>query len=181
MRSRKRPLLTQRRDPMIVRRLVLLCLGVALLGLSPSAQSDPPRDAPAARKDRHALLVAVTYYENLPESRHLRGPANDVLLIRKLLLDKLGFSPDQVVVLSEQEGKDRGKDYLPTKKNIERQFKRLAEVAKAGDQVMICMGGHGSQQPEQPNSPDPEPDGLDETFLPRDVGKWDSANGTVKN
>ena len=70
---------------------------------------------------------------------------------------------------------------MPTRANIEREFKRLTKVVKPGDQVMIVMGGHGSQQPEKPNSPDPEPDGLDELFLPRDVGKWDGDTGSVKN
>src|SRR5437870_1015166 len=73
----------------------------------------------------------------------------------------------------------RGKDFLPTRANIERQFRRLAQVANAGDQVVIHMGGHGSQQPEKKDSPDPEPNGLDEVFLPRDVGAWNET--TIKN
>src|SRR5208283_1122233 len=84
--------------------------------------------------------------------------------------------------LSEQEGKDRGRDYLPTRANIQREFARLAEVAQPGDQVMILMGGHGSQQPESEaskNGPDPELEGLDQIFLPRDTGVWDGEKRTV--
>lgn len=133
------------------------------------------------RKDRHALLVGVSFYENLPKNKHLIGPANDVLLMRQLLLDKFQFSPDRIVVLSEQEGKERGKNAYPSRANIEREFKRLAAVVQPGDQVVIHLGGHGSQQPEDKTSPDPEPDGLDEIFLPRDVGAWNASKGTVAN
>jgi hypothetical protein len=135
----------------------------------------------AARDDRHALLVGVTYYENLPKGRHLTGPGNDVVLMRRLLIDKLRFRSDRVVVLSEEQGKERGKDFLPTKANIAREFQRLAVAAKRGDHVVIHLSGHGSQQPEDMHSPDPEPDGLDEIFLPRDVGAWNDLKGTVTN
>jgi Caspase domain len=142
--------------------------------------SQPGKENTGPRKDRHALLVGVTYYENKPE-KSLIGPGNDVLLVRKLLLDKFQFGPDQIVVLSEAEGKNKGKDFLPTRANIEREFKRLALVVKPGDQVVIHLSGHGSQQPEQKDSADPELDGLDEIFLPRDVGAWDGASGSLKN
>ena len=155
---------------MIGRRLALLCLAAALLFLTDAVRSEP---ASAPRKDRHALLVAVSYYENLPESKHLKGPANDVELVRKLLIEKLQFSPDQIVVLSEQAGKEKGKDFLPTRKNIQHEFARLARVARAGEQVLIHMGGHGSQQPE--------PDGLADIFLPRDAGRWNGPKNTVEN
>jgi len=162
-----------------------LCLGVALCLPHPSAVPEAsatgqaPSDGP--RQDRHALLVGVSFYESLPESKHLRGPANDVKLVRKLLIEKFHFRPDQIVVLSEEEGSRRGKDYLPTRANIAREFERLAKVVKPKDQVVILLGGHGSQQPEDPNSPDPEPDGLDEIFLPRDIGMCDQATRKVPN
>ena len=159
----------------------LFLLLVVLFLLPGPGRAQVDKSAPGARKDRHALLIGVTFYENLPKVKHLAGPANDVLLMRKLLIEKFQFSPEQVVVLSEQQGKERGKDLLPTRANIEREFKRLALVAQAGDQVVIHMGGHGSQQPEDKTAPDPEPDGLDEIFLPRDVGAWNAGKGTVLN
>jgi hypothetical protein len=134
-----------------------------------------------ARKDRHALIVGVSYYENLPKHLHLKGTSNDVELVRRLLLDKLEFGPERIAVLSDAEGKRRGKDYLPTRANIAREFKRLAKVVAPNDQVFIHIGGHGSQQPEDKNAPDPEPDGLDEIFLPRDCGSWESATQKVAN
>jgi len=162
-----------------------------------SAKPDKPAestrsDKAEVRKNAHDLLVGVTFYEHLPESRHLVGPGNDVEMMYTVLTEKFHFSPDQIVKLSEKEGKDKGKDFLPTKANIKREWARLAQVAKEGDYVLIHMGGHGSQQPEDPPAKaklfgdpalvsEPEPDGLDEIFLPRDVGKWEGGSGTVQN
>ena len=163
------------------RRSILLCLCLSFMYRSSATRSEPVKSDPAPRKDRHALLVAVTNYENLPESKHLKGPANDAELLHKLLVEKLQFSPDRITVLSEKAGKAKGADYLPTKNNIEREFARLAGVAKPGDQVLIHLGGRGGQQPEQPGTPLPNPDGLVDTFLPRDVGRWDGIKVIVEN
>src|SRR5207248_7044693 len=109
-----------------------------LLALLPGESwSQGVQSAAVPRKDRHALLVGVTFYENLPKSKHLAGPGNDVQLMRKLLIDKMQFSPEQIVILSEQEGSRRGKEFYPTRANIEREFKRLARIAQAGEQVVI--------------------------------------------
>jgi hypothetical protein len=165
---------------MTLRQLVVT-LAASLLSFVGIGHSQPSANEAAPRDDRHALLVGVTFYENLPKAKHLAGPGNDVVLMRKLLVEKLQFRPEQIVVLSEQQGQERGNDYLPTKANIAREFKRLALVAKPGDHVVIHLGGHGSQQPEDKSAPDPEPDGLDEIFLPRDVGAWDGKKGTIAN
>src|ERR1700677_2091324 len=127
---------------------LFLPLLFGLLSLDVPAYAQQDRPVAVARNDRHALLVGVTFYENLPAAKHLAGPANDVQLVRKMLIEKFQFSPQHIAVLTEQEGKERGKDFLPTRSSIEREFKRLAQVAQAGDQIVIHMGGHGSQQPE---------------------------------
>jgi len=127
------------------------------------------------------LLVGVTVYQNLPPSRHLEGPGNDVELMHKLLVEQLRFSPDQIVTLSEKDGKAKGEDFLPTRANIRREFERLSRAARDGDQVMIHLSGRGSRQPGDPMLPDPEPDGFDKIFLPCDAGRWDDARATVAN
>src|SRR5438045_3359776 len=108
---------------MLMRRLFL-----ALLLIVPSSAL-----AGEPRKDRHALLIGVTFYENLPTAKHLAGPANDVLAVRKLLVDKFQFGPQQITMLSEQEAKQRGRDFYPTRANIERAFQHLAKTVKPGD------------------------------------------------
>ena len=125
----------------------------------------------------HALLIGVTFYENLEKGMHLDGPENDMLLMKELLTKRYGFPEANVRILSEHAGRDN----LPTRKNIEREFKRLAEVVKPGEQAVVVMGGHGSLQPQSDKAPFPQPDGFDRIFLPRDVGKWDNDSGQVPN
>ena len=138
-------------------------------------QDDRPK---AKGSGKHALLIGVTKYDNLPTSLHLSGPANDVRLMRRLLEGDYQFPPDSIVSLTENEGV---RERRPTRANIAREFRRLAELAHEGDQVVILLAGHGAQQPESdpPDPRYPEPDGIDEIFLPADVKKWDrSAEGT---
>ncbi len=132
---------------------------------------------PAGAQTKHALLVGVSDYEHLDPKFNLVGPANDVLLMQDLLETQFGFPKANIKILAEHQGKSG----WGTRANIEAEFKRLAQVAKKGDQVFIMMGGHGSQQPEDPDAKEKEPDGLDEIFLPRDVGTWDGGTGRVKN
>src|SRR5688572_22616962 len=64
---------------------------------------------------RHALLVACTKYDNLDERSHLNGPANDVVLFRKLLEDRYSVDPKAIVTLAEGQA---GASTRPTWKNI---------------------------------------------------------------
>src|SRR5689334_15631320 len=66
---------------------------------------------------RRALLVGVTRYDHLPPSRQLDGPVNDVALFRRLLTERFGFAPGDVVCLTEGEGRA---DRRPTRANVER-------------------------------------------------------------
>jgi len=153
-------------------------LAAWVAGMTLEARGQDARTSRIA--ERHALLVGVTAYANLPESLQLKGPANDVRLMRELLVNRFGFVPDHVRVLAE--GEPDGDAARPTLANIGREFRRLADAARSGDQVVILMAGHGSQQPDQdpPGSDDREPDGLDEIFLPADVGAWSGAIGQVE-
>ena len=118
-------------------------------------------------------------YDRLAESFQLQGPANDVLMVRDLLVRQFGFPKDSVRILAE----GFGAEFRPTRANIQREFQRLTDLARPGDQVVILLAGHGSQQP----GPDPDNPGDGETlrmrkiFLPADVGKWDSGKNTVTN
>jgi len=129
---------------------------------------------------RRALLVGVTRYDNLKERWQLDGPANDVALLRKMLTERFQFPDKNIVALSEAAG---GPDKRPTRGHIEREFRALAGAAQAGDQVVVLLAGHGSQQPEKnpPHPLYPKPDGLDGIVLPADVGSWAGATGAVAN
>ncbi|HEY7153076.1 MAG TPA: caspase family protein, partial [Gemmataceae bacterium] len=134
--------------------------------------------APAPGKEsgrKRALLIGCTKYDKLPERAHLKGPSNDVELMREVLTERFGFADKDIVTLTERpEAAGR-----PTRANIKSQFERLAKEARPGDQVMILLSGHGNQQPD--HEPLDEPDGLDETFLPCDCGPWDADKEMVLN
>lgn len=131
---------------------------------------------------RRALLVGVTEYQNLSKEKWLKGPENDVALAAEVLL-KFGFADKDIVKLTDITAKAKGKILEPTRANIQREFEELAKNAGKDDQVFILMSGHGSQQPAAPvqKSGMMESDGLDETFLPRDIGKWNNESETVAN
>jgi len=171
--------MTFRRTLSVCGRLTLLvaAAGCARRALNAPAAAVEPA-APAT--DGRALLVGVTVYLNLGEAYQLRGPANDVLLMKRLLIDKFSFSPENIVILSEEEGK-KDPSKLPTRANIEREFTALGKSAHSGEQIVISMSGHGSQQPDRPDSKELKPDGMSEIFLPRDVGKWEDGKEAVAN
>jgi hypothetical protein len=141
---------------------------------------EPPVAPPRADANKRALLVGVTKYDHLPESAHLSGPANDVRLLRTTLVERYGFPAAQIVSLTEDESKP---ELRPTRANVAREFKRLAEAARAGEQVVVLLAGHGDRQPESdpPDPVAPEPDGIDEIFLPADVKPWKGHPERVPN
>jgi hypothetical protein len=142
-----------------------------------AGETAPRPDTPSG--GRRALLVGVTRYDHLPAERHLAGPGNDVRAMRQLLRDRYHFPAGNILTLAEGEGAGN----RPTRANIERAFRRLAEAARPGDQVVVLLAGHGDRQPESdpPHPLYPEPDGLDEVFLPADVRGWKGQPERVPN
>lgn len=146
---------------------------------TPQANADPTR---------HALLIGCTNYPGIAvknqagdvlKSYDLRGPANDVPLVEKLLVEQYSFPKTNIVKLVES----ADDDHKPTREHILREFKALADRADAGHRVVITFSGHGTQQPDLDHdlAKDFEPDGFDEILLPSDVGSYDTASKTVKN
>lgn len=125
----------------------------------------------------HALLIGVSGYPSLPESRRLRGPANDVQIMHAGLL-QAGVSAIQIRVLADGVVGSSG---LPTRKAILDALHTLAEKAQPKDWVIVYFSGHGSQQPQfLSKSAYIEPDGFNEIFLPYDIGKWDGSKMAVQ-
>jgi hypothetical protein len=123
-----------------------------------------------AHAENRALLIGVSEYrnENIPD---LRGPVNDVLLMRDVL-KKRGVEDIELLAT----GVDGAEE--PTRANILRGFASLAERTEAGDLVYVHFSGHGSRQLDLQGD---ETDGLDEIFLPSDVEKAPDGSGTVPN
>lgn len=128
----------------------------------------------SACAENYALLVGVSNYPALAQELQLVGPANDVVLMRTLLQSK-GFAQERIRVLAD--GVPGAGD--PTRRNILAGLDRLADQAQPGDFIYLHFAGHGSQQPSPKSKVPPEPDGLDEIFLPRDIGQWDDELATV--
>jgi len=124
----------------------------------------------------YALLVGVSQYPNLDSSMWLDGPHNDVQLFAEFLRGR-GVADADLRVLAD--GVPGAGD--PTKKAILTELDSIAARAQPGDVAFLMFAGHGSQQPAKDDDLRNEPDGLDEIFLARDVGKWDGEIAALPN
>ncbi|MBS0201847.1 MAG: caspase family protein [Planctomycetes bacterium] len=148
---------------------------------TPAEERAEPGETADPDHPRHALLIGCSRYDHLPKSAELRGPVNDVVMMKELLTQRFQFVPGNVITLAEA---GRRNELRPLRANIEREMKRLAEIARPGSQVVVYFSGHGAQQPnDNPDDPDDaEPDGLDELLLPADIKPdKDSDSPTVPN
>jgi hypothetical protein len=128
-------------------------------------------DSTAPQPHKLALLIGAAHYKFLPEADQLKGPDNDIVLMRGLLTDR-GFQVTQLGGAVSQP--------QPTRAAIIAAMQKLAEQANKGDFVFLQFSGHGSQQPEGAVTGYPsKPDGMDETILPTDVRSWDGTAGSV--
>ncbi len=89
---------------------------------------------------RRAVLIGVDEYEEFGD---LRFAGADVELIRSRLLE-LGFAPENVVALTTAAGEENA-DRAPTKRNIERELKRILAASRGGDMIFVMLSGHGFQ------------------------------------
>ncbi len=147
-----------------------------LAGLAAVAGCGGGRQAPAEPPARLALLVGVTDYAPGLPWQPLAGPANDVGLWAGLLTSRFGFTDDGITCLTAA-------TTPPTRANIKQGFERLAADARPGGHVFILLSGHGTEQLDQvpPDPDDPEPNGMDQVFLPSDAGPPDLRTGTIPN
>lgn len=152
---------------------------LVLIGMLFATDQQAFADEQSTEPQKRALLVGCTKYPD--KSMELVGPGNDVVLMRELLTSRFGFNDKNIIVLSEAGGKI---DLRPTRANIVREFERLIATAKRGDQLVISLAGHGSQQVDD-NADDPddnETDGLDEVFCPADVSSLvTDDSGIIRN
>lgn len=115
-----------------------------------------------------AVLVGVSDYLYLDAD--LRGPRNDVALMREVL-EARGVAADAITVLS-QDGQ------VPTRAAILTALDRLADQSGPGDQALFYFSGHGTQAPDRDGD---ELGGYDELFLPADAKGWSQGTGEVEN
>ncbi len=132
---------------------------------------------PAQARENHALLIGANEYPSLAERWWLRGPANDVQLVAGYLTTSapVPFEAANITVLTDGVA---GYD-APTLAAIRSAFADLTTRVKPGDFVYLHFSGHGTQAPAL--DPASELDGLDELFLPVDIGQWSDGVGAVEN
>nr|XP_016502223.1 PREDICTED: metacaspase-3-like [Nicotiana tabacum] len=126
-----------------------------LFNMSPQITMQPP----AVHGRKRAVLCGITYRGH---SKSLKGSINDVLSMRYLLVQKLGFPNASVLVLTEDE-KDPYK--IPTKGNIRSALRWLVHGCQPGDSLVFHYSGHGTRVRDRDGD---EVDGNDESLCPVD-------------
>jgi hypothetical protein len=115
---------------------------------------------------RHALVIGIDDY---PYISKLQGCVNDALLMRRILEQKFGFSPDNITQLLNEQA---------TREAILRELDALVARVGEDDIVVIQYAGHGSQMTDREGD---EPDGLDETIMPYDTEGWRGDNRDISD
>ena len=150
---------------------------VCLLACFTTASAQEPSDTKAVPGVKRAVMVGCTTYDKNP-SKSLKGGGNDVGLMAETLKRHFHFDEANLVRLIE----GHGQALRPTRKNIVGAIEKLIAESNPHDYALIYLAGHGSQQPDMNHTDDdPEPDGMDELFLPADIGVWTSETRGVEN
>lgn len=104
-----------------------------------------------------ALLIGINNYTNHSE---LRGCITDVELQKELLINRFGFNPADILLVTDET------KIQPTRDNILTSFEEhIIKQAKPGDVVVVHYSGHGSRVVDKDKD---EKDGLNGTFIPID-------------
>ncbi len=99
-----------------------------------------PASGPLAGKriyaNSHALLIGINEYAHLPKDTWLSYAVNDVTAMRQVLVDRYGFSPERITVLTNKEASLEG---------IRRALARLADRhdVQTDDRILVYFSGHG--------------------------------------
>ena len=122
-----------------------------------------------------ALLVGINDYSHVEKFDCLKGPKNDIRLMRNLLVDKLGIKSEDVLTLTECKhcNPDLKVETELTHEGIAKAFRRhLINQATPDDICIFYFSGHGSK--EYTSDTTNEVDSQNETLVPCD--SRDSAN-----
>ncbi len=90
--------------------------------------------------DNIALLIGVGKYKNI---NALEGPTEDVAALKKVLIDKWGFTTSNIQTLVDSQA---------TQKNILNALQNLEKRSKSGDNVFVYFSGHGTSAKNTDNN-----------------------------
>ncbi|KAI3676274.1 hypothetical protein L1987_85878 [Smallanthus sonchifolius] len=89
---------------------------------------------------RLAVLVGCNY-PNTPNELH--GCINDVLAMRQVLIDRFGFEPGNIQLLTDAPSST----IMPTGANIKEALNHMVDEAEPGDVLFFHYSGHGTRIP----------------------------------
>ncbi|KAK7447386.1 hypothetical protein VKT23_014096 [Stygiomarasmius scandens] len=118
--------------------------------------------------DRRALLIGICYKDGHQRSVNGMGPLNephrDVQACRKLLIDKIHYREENIVMMMDT--KDSPPHLVPTRENILKQLEIFIKPAESNVQYFFLYAGHSDQL----NCTDgTEEDGQNECLVPSDA------------
>ncbi|XP_007010765.2 PREDICTED: metacaspase-9 [Theobroma cacao] len=91
-------------------------------------------------KKKLAVLVGCNY----PNTKHeLHGCINDVVAMREVLVERFGFDPSHVKLLTDAPGSL----VMPTGANMKAALNEMVNKAEAGDVLFFHYSGHGTRIP----------------------------------
>lgn len=88
---------------------------------------------------KRALLIGIQDYKG-SGLKSLKGPNNDLELIKQVLIDRFEFQEKNIIKLMDRQASHTG---------LEKAFSDFAKLIKEGDFVYIHYTGHGSQTPDK--------------------------------
>eukprot|EP00339_Tiarina_fusa_P026820 CAMPEP_0117008776 /NCGR_PEP_ID=MMETSP0472-20121206/8161_1 /TAXON_ID=693140 ORGANISM="Tiarina fusus, Strain LIS" /NCGR_SAMPLE_ID=MMETSP0472 /ASSEMBLY_ACC=CAM_ASM_000603 /LENGTH=334 /DNA_ID=CAMNT_0004710893 /DNA_START=72 /DNA_END=1076 /DNA_ORIENTATION=+ len=108
---------------------------------------------------RRAVMIGINYVGHSPGE--LSGCHNDVLNMKKYIMDVHGFEEENIVVLM-----DDGNHPEPTRDNMLDAYKKVIADSEAGDAIFLHYSGHGTKMRDDDHGE--EADGYDEALCPLD-------------
>ncbi|CAN0901878.1 AMC4 [Linum grandiflorum] len=109
---------------------------------------------------KKAVLIGCNYPGTKAE---LKGCVNDVHRMQRCLVDRYGFSPDDITVLIDTDSSC----IQPTGKNIRSAINDLVSSGTSGDFLFLHYSGHGTRLPAETGEEDDT--GYDECIVPCDM------------
>ena len=108
-------------------------------------------------KGRYAVMVGIDDYQGI--ANNLNGPVADARLMGRILVERYGFAPANVIYITDREA---------TREHVAEAF--LRHLGQAGPEgvAVFYYSGHGMQMEENlalTGNLDPEPDNVDEALV----------------
>ncbi len=110
---------------------------------------------------KNALLIGINY---IGTPNRLYGCINDVIMMRKYLIEKRGYLPENITILRDDDKSFKN----PNKVNIINELKMLIQIANTNksSEIFFHFSGHGTFAKDKNGD---ESDGKDEYICPVDL------------